>query len=88
MWLQFGGTDGAEGEKATFFSSLVAFVDERLEESVHNILSALLVLITHQEMGSVRGGGGLYWGSKLLELSSEDQTQAQPANDQRSNWSS
>lgn len=33
------------------------FVDEKLEESVHNILSAPLVLITHQEMSSVRGGG-------------------------------
>lgn len=33
------------------------FVDEELEESVHNILSALLVLITHREMSSVRGRG-------------------------------
>lgn len=48
--------------------------DERLEESAHNILSASLVLITHREMGSVRGGGGFYWGWKLL-----DQTRARPA---------
>lgn len=51
-------------------------------------MCALLVLITRREMSSVRGRGRFYWGWKLLELGSEDHTQAQPSNDQISNWSS
>ena len=50
------------------------FVDDKLEESRPD----MLVLITHQEMSSVRGW--FYWGQKLLQLCSEDQTPAQPSN--------
>lgn len=42
-------------ERVTFCLCIID--DEKLEESVHNTLSALLVLITLQEMSSVRGGG-------------------------------
>lgn len=37
---------------------LCHFVEERLEESVHNILPARWVLITQQEMSSVRSRVG------------------------------
>lgn len=40
MWVQYGGTDGAEGEKATFFSSHVALLMRSLKNQC--ITSCLL----------------------------------------------
>lgn len=52
----------SRGREGDLLLLLCCFVDEKLEESVHNILSTPLVLITQQEMSSVKSGGRFYWG--------------------------
>lgn len=66
---------GREGDP---FLRSCHFVDERLEESVHNILPVQLVLITRQEMSSVRSRGGFLFrlGASGASLGGSDSSSA------------